>query len=230
MKEDMFSLSKAYEQLADMVDKGEPASSNDSETAAHLEVVRLLTADAASPADMPRSVEFRRQVVDRIRRRPGRYRFFYLAAAAVILLGLLIRAPWQPAADAKILIDGQALARSEEKHLQNDMVAYLENTERLLVFMRDNELSCSEETRDIAPEKELAKSLLYQQQHFAPEMDQPQFVQARELFAQLEHILVDVNNLDACTDPNEVDFINTQISKKRILSKLRLIAQDIRLS
>jgi len=230
MKEYRFSLASAYEQLAAMVDKGETASAADPETAAHLEVVRLLTADAASPADMPRSVEFRRQVLERLRRRPGRYRFFYLAAAAAILLGLFVRGPWQQQVDAKILIDGPALARSEEKHLQNDMVAYLENTERLLVFMRDNELSCSEETRDIAPEKELAKALLYQQQHFAPEMTQPQFVQARELFSQLEHILVDVNNLDACTDPDEIDFINTQISKKRILSKLRLIAQDIRLS
>jgi predicted nucleic acid-binding protein len=179
---------------------------------------------------MPRSIEFRKQILARIRKRPGRHRLFYLAAAAAVLLGLLIGLPWQQQADGKILFDKSVMARAEENHVQSEMVAYLENTERLLVFIRDNELACSEESRDMAPEKQLAKSLLYQQQHFAPEMGLPRYVQARELFAQLENILVDVNNLDNCTDPNEIEFINNQISKKRILSKLRLIAQDIRLS
>ena len=230
MKEDMFGLAKAYEQLEDLVDSGvAPDEVTDRELAAHLQVVHQLQAEAGS-SDMPRPMEFRNQVIGRIRNRPARHRWFYLAAAAAAILGLIFSPLGQNQDEPRIVFDKNALARVEDNRLQDEMVSYLEHTERLLVFMRDHELSCSEETRDMAPEKELAKSLLYKQQHFAPDMSLPQYVQARDLFAQLENILVDVNSLDACTDPTEIEFINDQISKKRILSKLGLIAQDIRLS
>lgn len=207
----------------------ERGSIDDSEMADYLEIVNWLEAEAEA-APMPRGLYFTRALIRRLNHRKRIWWGGGLALAASILIAfLLIGVPESQPAHA-LVIDSQLLDRALMNQTKDEMVEYLQTTERLLLAMRDYEVACSEDRMDVAPEKDLAKNLLLRQKHFSPLMNQPEFFQARHLFSQLERILVDLNSMESCTDPGEIDFINKHISKNRILSKLRLVAQEIQVS
>ena len=220
--------SKAYDQVESLFEQGiDPDSLTDGELAATLKV-RTLLEQCAATTPMPRSQAFRGELLTRVRAQP-KFRWWHagLAMAATVLISFAALKFKRQRLPETLIFDQQFLQTAMQHETRNAMVEYLENTERLLLSMRDYEVACSEDQADIFPEKELAKSLLIQYKLFLPQMNSPNYYQARALFTQLENILVDVNNLDPCVEPLEVDFINRHVVEKRILSKLRLIAQDI---
>ena len=224
-----FESIRKYDQLEKLLEAGaDPGTVEDKELAECLEVAALLSA-AEEPVGMPRSVEFRKQVVRRIEKRRSSYwqGGFLAVAAAVIAFFIFPERPGDPTSQSSLSIDPQVLERAIQNEARSAMIEYLEETEQLLVSIRDFEVSCSEEKTNIGLEKKAARELLLKQKHFEPQFNTPEFLQARTLFDQLEKILSGVNGLDPCTDPMEIDMINEHVSKRRIISKLRHMAQSI---
>ena len=229
---DDFELIRRFDELEKLTEGGvDPASLADKELAEALEMVGLLRQDAAAMPAMPRTVEFRKQVMGQVAKRRRRMPWpGFLAVAAALVAGFFWMGRPQPADPGDLMIDPSLLARAEKREAEDDMLAYLETTEQLLVAIRDYEVTCSEGDMNVAVEKELARELLLKQKLFTAQTNRPEYYQARHLFQQLETILVDVNSLDPCTDPFEIDFINEHVTQQRILSKLRLVAQDLKIS
>jgi hypothetical protein len=227
-----FQSIKAYERLEELTASGIPHEDvEDHETAQQLTVIQLLEENAPRPA-MPRSVEFRKTVVRRVQRqRRDRAWMRFGLLAAVILAGFIWLSRSGDGPEIPMMISDQALAQADRNAAREDMLTYLEKTEKLLVSMRDFEVSCAREQMNISLEQEMARNLLLKQKLFAPRVVyQPEFFRARQLLDDLERILVDVNGLDPCTDPMDVDLINEHVYETRLLNKLRIIAQEIRVS
>lgn len=223
-------LEKAYDRMVDA--RHDDASKHDPELEDCLEIVRLLESDQ-EPVAMPRNREFRETVMQEVRRqrRPKQAWYGLVAVAAALLLFIYLpEGETQASSDLEIVIAEDTMNNILEENTRQSMLSYLDDTEQLLVAMRDLEVYCSDNEVDLSPEKSLANQLLLKQRFFANDVNRPQFVQARQLLNQLERILVDVNTLDPCADPFELEFLNEHISKNRILNKLRLVAQDIQLS
>ena len=231
MKEEERDAATTYDRLEAMFAAGvNPQTVDDPENADILLLMTALSSQAPTP-DMPRADAFRKEVMTRVRGRKRGWLVWGSAVAAVLVLAFLIR-PTGPVQDesAPLVVDREYLNQAMENNAKLSMIDYLQSTERLLLAMRDYHVTCSEDQLDFAPEKELAKSLLIQQKLFSPQMNRPEFYQARSLFSTLERILVDVNNLDNCSDAVEVEFINRHIYRNRILNKLRVVAQDIQIT
>ena len=225
-------LAQAFDQLEALHQSGaDPGSVQDPETAANLEMLAILESlESAEPA-MPAPVEFRKGVLSKIKRRRKLAWEGVFAIAAAFLIGAFVFFPEKDAVTQPgLMMDQDLLSASIDNQTRQAMVNYLESSERLLLAIRDHEVACSENQADIAPEKELAKQLLMRQKLFSPQMSDPNYYQAKQLFSQLERILVDVNTMDPCTDPFEMELINEHINTNRILSKLRLVTQNIQLS
>lgn len=224
-----FESIRKYDQLEELLEAGaDPGAVEDKEMAECLQVAQLLSAGHESVA-MPGSVEFRKQVVRRIEKgRAFRWQGAFLAVAAAVIAFFLVPTPGEEkTAKTELTIDPQMLDRAIQSEARTAMLEYLEETEQLLVSIRDFEVSCAEDRTNIGLEKKVARELLFKQKHFEPQFNTPEFLQARTLFEQLENILSGVNGLDPCTDPMELDMINEHVSKKRIISKLRHMAQSI---
>lgn len=196
-----------------------------------LHVLELLVQDSEQEA-MPRSERFSTVLMSKIRRRKHLNMFAVITAmAAAFLVGLISLIGFGSGKDKqRIMVDSVQATHAIDTLTRHDMLAYLGHTEQLLMSMRDHEEACSEEGSDLALEKQLAKSLLMKQKRFSNHLSDGKYNQARALFASLESILVDVNGMDLCSDPIDLELINEHISKKRILGKLRLIAQEIQVS
>ncbi len=209
---------------------GAAPSEDDPEFQDLLLITEALDQLGQEPVEMPRAFEFQKSLMRRVRRRPPFGRALVgLAVAATLVAGVLFlrEAPPPP---SEIVIQPEVIDQVIEKQARTDMVSYLENTELLLVSIRDYDMMCSDDQLDMVMEKRLAQGLLLKQKMFHHSLEDPRYFQARELFDQLERILVDVNNLDPCSDKMELEFLNKHINKKRILSKLRVIAQEIQYS
>jgi len=228
MNERLFRDIQEYDRLDALFQEGvAPEAAEDAETAKALLVMRALASEGAAPV-MPRAVEFRKAVMHRTRvNSASRWRAAGLALAAVLIAGFLFFNRPESSAGSPLFIDEDMLANALNRGARQEMVDYLEDAERLLLAMRDFDFACSDNATDMSPEKELAKSLLLKQKMFTPYMRNPEFFQARGIFSDLERILVDVNNLDRCTDTEEVEFINDHINRNRILGKIRLVAREI---
>lgn len=231
MTDRQFQDAQAYDQLEALIRDGvEPSSVEDRDIAEMLEVVHMLESHP-SERSVPHPEVFHRDVMQQvrgIRRRPW-YMTGMAVAAAVLVVLFLPSAPPQNN-QPTIMIEDEILDRAFAEQTRVDMLKYLKSTEHLLLAMRDFETSCRDDQTDLQPEKRIAKELLLKQKFLQASIDQPEFYQARQLFQQLEGILVDVNLLDNCTDPNDVEFINQHIERNRILGKLRLVAQEIQIS
>ncbi|MDJ0836017.1 MAG: hypothetical protein QNK37_05825 [Acidobacteriota bacterium] len=234
MKENQFELIQEFDRLESLLEKGAEASRKEAgELAGELDVVRLLMRDASQDIQMPRQQAFRDQVMQQVR--PVKRKNWWMApglavAAALVLALLLIPQQKKAATTGVIQVDPELLARAESVDNRDAMIAYLEQAEVLLTSIREFDMQCSEDQTDLTLEKKLARTMLMRQKTFITDMDKPRFYQARDLFAQLETILVDLNGLDVCTDTMDLEFLNEHISKNRILSKVRMVAQDIQLS
>ena len=150
--------------------------------------------------------------------------------AAIVLLAVFLPREPEPSGKTHLVMAPELIDQAMANQARSDMIDYLESTELLLLSIRDYDFYCAENQLDMAPEKNLAKVLLLKQKMFHHQLNDPRYFQARQLFDQLERILVDVNNMDVCSDKFELEFLNQHIIKKRILTKLRVIAQEIQYS
>lgn len=210
----------------------ESKSIDDREMADILEICKALQKSADS-FSMPDSNRFRAHLMKKVR--PGRLKKILgtgLALAAAVLLAILLQPNVKtPAPDGpQIVLDEGLLKHAIQNQAKQSMLAYLQDTEHLLLAMRDFDVHCSDDQLDLKAEKQRAQHLLMQQKLFSTQMSHPQYLQAKQLFEQLERILVDVNSMEVCSDQTEVDFINRHINDNRILSKLRLVAQEFQVS
>ncbi len=230
MNEEFRNIQK-YDELEKLLEaKASPENVEDRELAESLQVVHLLSQQHVESA-MPRGVEFRKSVIRKIERRSRSWWQVGITLAAALIVGIIWFKPGQDGKNpAGIMMDGEMLEQAFANDARSAMVEYLEGTEKLLVSIRDFDAVCAEDQMNVTQEKEMALRLLTKQREFVAHMNEPQYYQARNLFNQLEKILVDVNSLDLCTDPLEVDLINESIHKKRILRKLRHVAQEIQVS
>lgn len=187
--------------------------------------------------EVPNPEKFRQDILTQVKKSEGpRHNGLWLLLAAVVVAGFFLFRPDQQAPVLeeddfqKVVIAPELLDEAMEGGTRDRIVEYLENTENLLLSVRDYSLACSDHEVDISPEKKLAGTLLLQHKLFSEKVKKPEFLQAQTLFDQLENILVDLNSLDPCTDPTEVEFLNKHIIENRILNKIRLVAQELQVS
>lgn len=230
-RQDQYQAEK-FDQLEAWIEKGTQPEEVTDEEMADLLRIDLMLRQEHPVAIMPRAEAFRRGVLSKISRKRMVFKWasFGVAIAASVLMALLIFPKAQPAGDPdgpRIVLDQNLLEHAIQNQAKETMLSYLQDTEHLLLAMRDFDVHCSDDQLDLVAEKKRAQDLLLQQKLFSNQITLPQFSQARQLFDQLERILVDVNGMEPCTDPTEVDLINRHINDNRILSKLRLIAQEI---
>lgn len=233
---------RKYEQLDELDHHQTPVGDvEDRELAAHLEVVQYLrrAAESARHAN-PAGPLFTRQVLGRVRRRTSWLRWS-LSVAALLLMAIALKVYLGPAdpstqvqaASAKpaaIQFDHQLLQQAIDADARDDMVAYLVGTEKLILSLREPDLVCTQEKVNLAPEKDLAKQLLMQQKRFQTQMGGVDYMHVRDFFGQVEMVLVDLNSLDGCSDLGEIHSLTEIIEEKHILSKLRLMVQEIQVS
>lgn len=234
MSQNPFEQANAYDRLEALVSRGvSPEDPDVGDLAGELEVVQCLLRDSERPIATFEDEKFRRELMAKLRKRnhwPGLIALAGLAAAVILTL-VITRTPSLPRPGSRDLLVAEGQAAKAIEHLtRDDMIAFLNTTEHLLISIRDHDEACSEEGTDMALERQAAQQLLVQQKRFVSQLNEERYNQARHLFASLESILVDVKNLDSCTDPVDVEIINEHISNKRILGKLRLIAQEIQMS
>lgn len=208
-------------------DGADPAGLEDRELAADLRAVYWLEHQAGffrqfEPPSM------RTHIMHRLRRRT-RIWWSGLAAAAAAIAAIMWIQP-QPEPQETLFIAQDMLDNAMAADDREAMLTYLRKTEKLFTSLREPTSECASDLLDVEPEKELAKDLLVQQKLFAPQMEQLEYLQVRGFFHHLELILVDLNSLDRCTNPTEIEMINSHIEENRILTKLRLIAQEIQVS
>jgi len=221
-----------FDQLEAWLENGtQPNQVTDEEMADLLRINQLLS-QSHPVVPMPNAETFRHGILSKVRRKRVVFRLATAGAAiaATILMALLFFQKTPPVGDPdgpRIVLDQNLLEHAIQNQAKESMLAYLQDTEHLLLAMRDFDVHCADDQLDLAAEKKRAQDLLLQQKLFSTQINHPQFSQARQLFDQLERILVDVNGMEPCSDPTEVDFINRHINDNRILSKLRLIAQEI---
>jgi hypothetical protein len=231
MTDNQFELIRQYDQLEALLADGEAPSTPPEHLAGELAVARLLMHDAETISAMPRAEAFRADLRKELTppTRRGWWGGTGLVLAAAVLAAIILF-PEKPEQGSDIILDDQLLAMVEREDVRTSMLDYLDEAEHLLQAIRDYETTCSKDQADLALERQLANTLLLRQKQFSTEMNKPQYYQARQLFSQLEAILVDLNGLEPCTDVYELDFLNEHISKNRILSKVRIVAQGIELS
>ena len=237
MTENQFKHIQDFDRLESFLEqKVKPSREAAGDLAGELGVLQLLMQDAAQEVPMPRQQAFKDDIMGQIKP-PQRKKWWLgsglaVAVAAALIMAFLPTEPQVsgPASRGVIEVDPALLAQVETLDNREAMVTYLEQAEVLLTSIREMEANCSEDQTDLALEKNLVKTMLMRQKTFSGQMNTPRFYQARDLFAQLETILVDLNGLDTCTDTMDLEFLNEHISKNRILSKVRMVAQDIQLS
>ncbi len=234
MNNNPFEQAAAFDRLEELVARGvSPDDPDLGELSGELEVVRCLQRESSRPVVQLDDEKFRRELMGKLRKRrhwPGLVTLSGLAAAVILALYLHRPPAKGPFANGDLLVGENQAAKAIEHLTRDDMVAFLSTTENLLMSIRDHEDACSDEGTDMALERHAAQQLLVQQKRFVSQLNEERYNQARHLFASLESILVDVKNLDSCTDPVDVEIINDHISNSRILGKLRLIAQEIQMS
>jgi len=235
MSDNRFELIEQYDRLEALLENtpSEAETTKSGELAGELAVIRLLERDAAAPTQMPEAERFRAELRRRLNPAPARGPWLGVGltlAAAVVAALIFWTRPSETGIEPQPLLDERALAMVAREDIRNSMVDYLEEAEQLLRAIRDYETSCDLDQADLTHERQLANNLLLRQKQFWNEMKKPQYYQAQNLFTQLETILVDLNGLEPCTDATELELLNEHIDEKRILSKVRIIAQDIELS
>jgi hypothetical protein len=163
-------------------------------------------------------------------RNPRGYLPPLLLAASLLLAFVLPR--WQGVSrgSSPILLDESILEQLAAEEARRALHEHLTRTEMLLVDLRETPEWCGADKVAIAAEKELVRGLLIHHKQFAPQLESLEFLQIRDFFQQLEIILVELNTLQRCSDLQEIQDLNQHIQEQRILTKLRLFAQEISVS
>lgn len=151
-----------------------------------------------------------------------------LLAAALLLAFLLPQL--RSTTSSPILLDESILQQLADDEARRALHEHLTRTEMLLVDLRETPERCGADKVAISAEKELVRGLLLHHKQFAPQLDSLEFLQIRDFFQQLEIILVELNTLQRCSDLQEIQDLNQHIQEQRILTKLRLFAQEISVS
>jgi len=229
MTGDQFKDIRAYDELESLLQQGkQPIDVARADQAADLAVLHMLESHARSQEQqIPNPETFRQGVMKRVR--PDRYWWGYLVAAAVLLFAAYINfQPTHPRSEW--IIDREMLEQVMETEAREAMYDYLMTSEKLLISLRQPDLSCTKDQVNVVTETELAKDLLIRQKYFTTQLNSLEYFELRDFFSELEMILVDLNTLDRCTDLMEVESIKDHINETHILTKLRLIAQEIHIS
>ncbi|MCB1044272.1 MAG: hypothetical protein KDC35_15125 [Acidobacteria bacterium] len=229
-------LEKQYDQLEAMRAAGlKPEQCDDPELAKDLQFLYWMAQLATERQIREPGPLFTKNVMGKVKRKGPVWPWLSAVAAALLVAFFLFRSEPQQAERteelaSRIQIDQKTLKRAIEADSRSEMLAYLAGTEQLLLALREPELACSADKVDLAIEKEMAKELLLQQKIFASEMQTAEYSHIRGVFRQLEMILVDLNTLDGCSDMLEIQSLSEHIQQKNILTKLRLMAQEIQVS
>ncbi len=247
------NLEIQFDLMDEALQSGVPlAEVDDKEVAEALEIVQLLqrasTWHEQQHSDQPGPL-FTRHVVGRVRKK-STFMWWVGAVAAALLISLALNlkiptvdevqvADHVPTIDQvqvadydpqQITFDHDMLKQAIGADERSEMLQYLSGTERLILALREPELACTPEKVDLASEKKLASHLLLQQKMFASQMDQFEYMHVRDIFRQLETILIEFNTFDGCSDQLEIQSLSDHIIEKKILTKLRLMTHEIQLS
>ncbi|MCB1052440.1 MAG: hypothetical protein H6510_09760 [Acidobacteria bacterium] len=220
-----------FDRIQDHLDQNTPAAHiQDPELAEDVRFVRWLNHMASLSNPPEPGPLFTQQVLKKVPRSKRQQVWWAPVLTLAAALLLFVFWPRQAKQDERIFIDPSLLDQIAQNETRQGLYDYLTQTEFLLVSLREPTQQCTPDQVDVQTEKEFVKGLLLQHKSFTPQMDKLEYHQVREFFQQLEIILVDLNTLNRCSDKMELDLLNQHIQEQRILTKLRLFAQEIAVS
>jgi len=170
-------------------------------------------------------------------RRPGAARWakvaFPLAAAAAILL-LVFRSPSSPprvpapSAAPRATVSEEALRRLERSAARENAVRYLSEAQDVLVTVAAAPLACDRKRARVDVEEEARRSReLLSRRALLVETDRQEMAGARPVLEDVSDMLREVAALDPCSRPEELEAIQRQMSRRRLLMKIDLMTREL---
>jgi len=209
-------------------------------------LLRAFAADPAHAAEPDVSLAF---LVSRVQAhldqtltsRPWRWGF--VAAGLAIGLGVAALAPRlvtpllprivgapapSPSPPQAATLDGDSLRRLERNVAREQAVRYLNEAQDVLVTMAATPRPCDREKErvDVADEARRSRDLLARRALLV-ELDGEDVATARGVLEDVEHVLQEVATLQSCVRAGDVERVQREVARGRLLMKIRLMSREL---
>ncbi|HSR66769.1 MAG TPA: hypothetical protein VLU25_02415 [Acidobacteriota bacterium] len=123
---------------------------------------------------------------------------------------------------------GQELLRQVEiESSREEILRYLERSQLVLAALMDTVRDCNDGNQvEIAYERRLAESLLFEKQLLETHLSRPGNGGVRKLCDELELVLVDVAAADNCVDAQQIEQWRHLIDSRSTLMRLRMASKE----
>lgn len=133
-----------------------------------------------------------------------------------------------PSSQNQVSEAGQALLRQVEiESSREEILRYLERSQLVLAALMDTSRNCNEGNQvEIAYERRLAESLLFDKQLLETHLERPGNAGVRRLCDELEIVLVDVASADNCVDAEQIERWKELLDSRSTLMRLRMASRE----
>jgi hypothetical protein len=156
-----------------------------------------------------------------------------LAAAAVIAL-VFLRSPGtrtqvpSPSPPPRASVSEEALRRLEKSMARENAVRYLSEAQDVLVTVAAAPLACDRKRARVDVEEEARRSReLLSRRALLVETDRDEMAGARPVLDDVSDMLREVAALDPCSRPEDLEAIQRQMSRQRLLMKIDLMTREL---
>ena len=154
-----------------------------------------------------------------------------LAACLVVGVGLvrMLRQPETPVQTISVAAPGnEAFLDKMNRQLAASATSrYLAECQDLLVALLKADQTCRGKGYSMSREIARARELLQTRRILESELSAPEVAQARDLYDDLENLLVSVSLARDCESPDKYRWMEGMIEKERLLLRIRLIQSEI---
>jgi hypothetical protein len=217
------------------------------EHAQALAVLETMAQDPARDAELPIALEFlearvRARVDSALRARPFRWATLAyglgVAALLVVTLPRLLpplitrfagpRPTVASGASSPVALDDQSLRRMERTLAREQAVRYLSEAQDVLVTMASHPLPCPDKHGHVAMAAEAQRSReLLARRALLVELDGDDVATARPVLEDVEHVLRQVAALESCARGADVERVQREVERQRLLMKIRLMSREL---
>jgi hypothetical protein len=157
-----------------------------------------------------------------------------LAAAAAVIAFVSLREPAtgpplaQPSPPIRAAVSEEALRRLEASVARENAVRYLSEAQDVLVTVASAPLACDRKRARVDVEEEARRSRqLLSRRALLVETDREEMAGARPVLEDVSDMLREVATLDPCSRPEDLEAIQRQMSRQRLLMKIDLLTREL---
>jgi hypothetical protein len=163
---------------------------------------------------------------------PWKRALWPLASAAAVTLVVVMLGQQRPAevpraAEPRIEVSEEFLARMERSMVREHAARYLSEARDVLVTVAASPRKCDhDETVDLTEETRRSRELLARRALLV-ESDRIEVASALPVLEDVENVLRDVAALPSCARKRDLDTINREISERSLLLKISLVSREL---